>query len=88
MYFNLIGTIITIVIGLIISQITQSDVPITFGEKCVLPLSSLILGFLRDRICTKKNKTQDSEENGECHAMIQTDRLNLCRASVNGNKNA
>ena len=88
MYFNLIGTIITIVIGLIISHFTQPDVPITFDEKCVLPLSSLVPGFLWDSICTEKGKMKDSEENGECQAMIQTDGLKLCRTSVNGNKNA
>ena len=70
MYFNLIGAIITLAIGLIISQFTQPEIPATFDENCVLPLTCLVPSFLRNRLCSQKNKMKGSEENGECHAMI------------------
>ena len=72
MYFNLIGAIITLVVGLITSRFTQPEVPITLDKNCVLPLSILVPSFLRNRIRkSRNNERKNMAENGESHAMLQ-----------------
>ena len=83
MYFNVIGGIITLVAGLAISHFTQTEVPTSFDENCVLPLTCLVPSFVLNKFCTKKQRKKDLEENGECHAMIQN---GLHGTSVNDNK--
>ena len=78
MYFNLIGAIITIVVGLIISHFTQPEVPTTLDENCILPLTCLVPSFLRNKLCRKKYGEKDSEENGESHAMMQNGSHGSC----------
>ena len=53
MYFNLIGMIITILIGIAVSLMTQPKTPPRVDKACILPLSVLVPSCIRNRF--KKN---------------------------------
>ena len=53
MYFNLIGMIITVLIGIAVSLMTQPKTPPRVDKACILPLSVLVPSCIRNRF--KKN---------------------------------
>ena len=69
MYFNIIGAIITLIAGLIVSQFTQPKVPIAYDKNCVLPLTCLVPSFIRNRFC-KQEQYKETKEVDELRAMI------------------
>jgi hypothetical protein len=64
MYFNLIGCITVIVVGTVVSLLTQPKVPETVSDKVVLPFSIFIPPFLKGKLpsCTGDSESPDPKE--------------------------
>ena len=72
MYFNLIGTIITIVVGVAVSMLTQPKDPFDYDKQCVLPLSVFIpncAARLLLKHTKKKNERSKYEKDAKCHEL-------------------
>ena len=70
MYFNLIGTVITIMVGVPISMLTQPKDPFDYDKQCVLPLSVFVPNCIAKRLLKlkKKNNRKDEKE-AKCHEL-------------------
>ena len=73
MYFDLIGVLVVLLIGNLVSLFTQTDVSASTHDKYVLPLSVFVPGFIRRNFCKCKKKEKLTIDTHELERMVKED---------------